>query len=185
MTREEFVAEVRVKIAEILSQGEDEIAGLVDLAYGYGYDDSELDSCRRGAEAMKAAVDTILDVMSYDAKALFNVNNETMAAKLISDMSANEVFEAKTRIDEWVKKQIGDYRVGLVVRDPLRNACVITKIYTGRTAGVMGGFHVLYADGSTNRWPVGTEFEALEDDGGTLSDLSEAISLADEEDRNA
>ena len=102
---------------------------------------------------------------------------------MIRKMSKDEVFEAATKIDEWERAQIGEYRVGLMVRDPMGRACVITKIYTGHSAEVMGMYHVLYAGGDNGRWPSGTKFEALEEDGGTLSDLSEAIAGADQADR--
>lgn len=182
MEREKFMQEARLTANKILAGKENGIMNLVQQAWAEGKR-SATTSYQEGALDVKRAVDKILDVMSYDAKALFHVHNEKMAADMLRGMSLSDLFDAEKRIDEWVKESVGDYKAGMVVRDPLGRACVITKIYTGDTAGVMGGFHVLYADGDTNRWPMGTKFEPLWTDSGLFDDLIGGIRDADEADK--
>lgn len=182
MTREEFMSKARTSAEKILEHKANGIMNLVQQAYAEGRRAAKSeyeDAFREGAVTVKRAVDKLLDVESYDAKGLFGIHNEKMAADKIRAMSAFDLREAEEKIDEWVQEQKGAYEVGQVVRDPLGVACVVTKIYTGDIAGILGGFHVLYADGTTARFPSGTEFEVLDTDGGTLSDLSEAIAEAD------
>ena len=182
MTREKFMEEARLNARRILEGKENGIMNLVQQAWAEGRR-SAATSYQEGACDVKRAVDRILDVMSYDAKGLFQVHNEKMAANMIGKMTLGDLFEAEKKISDWMKEQVGDYKPGHVVRDPLGRACVITKIYTGDTAGVMGGFHVLYADGDTNRWPLGTKFEPLWTDSGLFDDLVGGIRDADEADK--
>lgn len=182
MEREKFMQEARLTANKILAGNENGIMNLVQQAWAEGKR-AATTSYQEGASDVKRAVDKILDVMSYDAKALFHVHNEKMAADMICKMTLGDLFEAEKRIDDWVKEQVGEYKVGHVVRDPWGRACVITKIYTGDTAGVMGGFHVLYGDGDTNRWPLGTKFEPLWTDSGLFDDLIGGIKDADEADK--
>lgn len=182
MEREKFMQEARLTANKILAGKENGIMNLVQQAWAEGKR-AATTSYQEGASDVKRAVDKILDVMSYDAKALFHVHNEKMAADMLRGMSLSDLFDAQKRIDEWVKEHDGDCKAGMVVRDPLGRACVITKIYRGDAARVMGGFHVLYADGDTNRWPMGTKLEPLWTDSGLFDDLIGGIKDADEADR--
>lgn len=182
MTREEFMQEARLTANKILAGKENGIMNLVQQAWAEGKRNAQT-NYQEGASDVKRAVDKILDVMSYDAKALFHIHTWGMAASMLRNMNLGDLFEAEKRIDEWVKEQVGEYKVGHVVRDPLGRACVITRIYTGQSAGVMGGFHVLYGDGDTNRWPLGTKFEPLWTDSGLFDDLVCGIRDADEADK--
>lgn len=186
MTREELMEYAGREVDAAFGNRKNRMMNLVQQAYCEGKRAAEMSARQQeivGRHEMKRAVDSILDIMSYDAKGLFGIHNEKMAADKIRGMNAEEVLDAAKKIDDWVREQIGAYAVGTVVRDPLGEACVITKIYTGASAGVMGGFHVLHADGCTNRWPVGTKFEVLNDDGGQLSDLSCIIAESDKKDK--
>lgn len=186
MTREELMEHAGREVDAAFGHRKNRMMNLVQQVYCEGKRAAEMSAKQQGIVELyelKCAVDRILDIMSYDAKNLFGISNEKMAADKIRSMNVEEVLDAAKKIDDWVKEQIGAYTVGTVVRDPLGEACVITKIYTGATAGVMGGFHVLYADGCTNRWPVGTKFEVLNDDGGQLSDLSCIIAESDKKEK--
>ena len=186
MTREEFMQEARLTAHKILAHKENGIMNLVQHAWAEckrSVAEESGDKYIEGALAVKRAVDMVLDIMSYDAKGLFDIHNEKMAVDKIRGMSASDIIDAAKKIDEWKDEATGGYDVGMIVRDPLRQTCVITKIYTGRTADIMGGFHVLYADGDTNRWPLGTKFEPLRTDSGLFDDLVGGIRDADEADK--
>lgn len=182
MTREEFMQEARLTANKILAGKENGIMNLVQQAWAEGKR-AATTSYQEGAMDVKRAVDKILAVMDYDSDALFHIHTVTMAADMLRNMTLGDLFEAEKKIDDWTKEQTGDYKAGMVVRDPLGRACVITKVYTGQSAGVMGGFHVLYADGDTNRWPMGTKFEPLWTDSGLFDDLIGGIKDADEADK--
>lgn len=182
MTREEFMQEARLTAQKILYGKENSIMNLVQQAYAEGKRNAQT-NYQEGASDMKRAVDKVLAVMDYDSDALFHIHTVTMAADMLRNMTLGDLFEAEKKIDDWTKEQTGDYKAGMVVRDPLGRACVITKVYTGQSAGVMGGFHVLYGDGDTNRWPLGTKFELLWTDSGLFDDLVCGIRDADEADK--
>lgn len=182
MEREKFMQEARLTANKILAGKENGIMNLVQQAWAEGKR-AATTSYQEGAMDVKRAVDKILDVDSYDGNELFHIQNQYMAADMLCNMSLDDLFDAEKRIDEWVKESVGDYKAGMVVRDPLGRACVITKVYTGDTAVVMGGFHVLYGDGDTNRWPLGTKFEPLWTDSGLFDDLVCGIRDADEADK--
>lgn len=182
MTREEFMQKARLTAHKILESKENGIMNLVQQAWAEGKR-SATTSYQEGASDVKRAVDKVLDVDSYDGDELFHIQNQYMAADMIGKMTLGDLFEAEKKIDDWVKEQVGEYKVGHVVRDPLGRACMITKIYTGDTAGVMGGFHVLYGEGDTNQWPLGTKFEPLWTDSGLFDDLIGGIRDADAADK--
>lgn len=128
-----------------------------------GMRESLTSAYQRGALDMKAAYDSILNVSTYDAKELFGVHNETMAAKMLRDMAAADVMEAKEKVDQWIKEAKNGYGVGDVVQDPLGNVCVITHIWTNDSTNLCSMYDVLYADGSTNRWDAKTQFEVIDE----------------------